>query len=90
MRLPEPAMFQKLKPSNKASMLSIFLHNTLDNEHNVLKRLKAKEDFYLKKPIFKDESECLVLECNAKSERKKCGYVMESIATINDITREIV
>ena len=83
-------MFQKLKPSNKASTLSIFLHNTLDNEYNVLKRLKAKEDYYLNKPIFKDQSECLAWEQNAKSERKKCGYVMESIAMTNDITRQIV
>ena len=90
MRLPEPATFQKMKPSHKASTLSTFLRNTLDNEHNVLKRLKAKEDFYLKKQVLKDEGECLLWERNAKSERKKCGYVMESIATINDITREIV
>ena len=55
-------MFQKLKPSNKASTLSIFLHNTLDNKYNVLKRLKAKEDYNLNKPIFKDQSECVAWE----------------------------
>ena len=90
MRLPEPSNFQQLKAVNRVTTLSHFLENIRENEINVLKCLQKREQSHLTKPAFKDVRERLQWERKQKSERHKSGYIMESIADINDVTRKFV
>ena len=90
MRLPDPATFQRLKVVNKATTRHHFFENALQNEGSVVKHLEKRMAPYLNKPSINDSLMRVEWERKAKSEKKICGYIMDSVTSINDLTCECV
>ena len=90
MRLPDPATFQRLKPVNRATTLHHFFENALQNESSVVKHLQQRMASYLSKPAINDSLRRVEWECKAKTEKKIGRYIMDSVTSVNDLTRECV